>query len=146
MNKYGLYFLLILLLPAAIVSAQTALQTSFEAPTYTIGNLNSQAGWTATSGTVAVSTAKAKTGSQSINLSATVGALKSDYVAYSGTVPGITGEVYADMWVNPTSLATKNFAINGYDLYGSSSKRVFVIEFTTANQIRAFNGSSSSTT
>jgi poly(beta-D-mannuronate) lyase len=146
MFKRRFFFLLMSLFSMQFAMAQTALQTSFEAPGYTTGNLNAQNSWTVTSGTVVVSNAKAKTGTQSIQLTAANTALLSNYVAYSGSVPGITGEVYADMWVNPTSFATKNFAINGYDLYGGSSKRVFVIEFTTANQIRAFNGSSSSST
>src|SRR5215203_3316445 len=125
MRRYQYYFLLTLLCSARMATAQTALQTSFEAPTYTAGNLHAQNGWTVTSGAVVVNTAKAKTGTQSIQLTAANTALLSNYVAYGGSVPGITGEVYADMWVNPTSFATKNFAINGYDLYGGSSKRVF---------------------
>lgn len=144
MAKIWFSVLMLLLVSISPAIAQTALQTSFEAPTYNTGTLTAQNGWTVTSGSVVVNTTKAKTGTQSIQLTAANTALLSNYVAYSGSVPGITGEVYADMWVNPTSFATNNFGINGYDLYGSSQKRVFVIEFTTAGQIRAFNGSSSS--
>jgi hypothetical protein len=122
---------------------QTAIQTSFEtAQGYTTGNLHNQNGWTLTTGTAAVSTAKVHTGTQSINLSASGTALLLNHVAYSGTVPGITGEVYADFWVNPSSFTTKGISINGYDLYGGSAKRIFVIEFGTDNNIKAYNGSS----
>ena len=126
-------------------NAQTPLQTSFETTqSYNTGNLAGQNGWTSTAGTVVVSTAKAKTGTQSVNMSANNATLKADYVAYSGSVPGITGEVYADMWFNPSSFTTKGIAVNGYDLYASSEKRVFVVEFTTDNKIKAYNGSTGS--
>lgn len=125
--------------------AQTALQTSFESGQgYNVGALNNQNGWTVGNGTATVNTAVFKTGSQSVKLAATASALKVDHTAYSGSVPGLTGEVYVDVWIYPVAIQTKNFAINGYDLYGSSQKRIFVIEFTTDNKIRAFNGSSSS--
>lgn len=125
------------------IKAQTALQTSFEtAQGYNAGNLNTQNGWALTTGSATVTTAKAHTGTQSVNLSAAGTALLLNYVAYAGNVPGITGEVYADMWVNPVSFATKGIAINGYDLYGGSSKRIFVIEFGTDNTVKAYNGSS----
>lgn len=121
---------------------QTAIQTSFEpAQGYTSGNLHNQNGWTLSTGTAVVSTAKVRTGTQSINLSATGTALLLNYVAYSGSVPGITGEVYADFWVNPGSFTTKGISVNGYDLYGGSAKRIFVIEFGTDNNIKAYNGS-----
>jgi len=123
-------------------NAQTAIQTSFETPAYNAGNLHGQNGWTLSAGTAVVGTAKAKTGTQSINLSAASAALNLNYVAYSGSVPGITGEVYADFWANPGSFVTKGIAINGFDLYGGSAKRIFVIEFGTDNQLKAYNGSS----
>jgi len=144
MTKIWFSVLALLLVSISPAIAQTALQTSFEAPTYSAGTLHAQNGWTVTSGAVNVNSAKAKTGTQSIQLTAANTALLSNYVAYNGSVPGITGEVYADMWVNPTSFATNNFAINGYDLYSSSSKRIFVVEFLPTGAIRAFNGSSSS--
>ncbi len=122
-------------------NAQTVVNTSFESPTFVTGNVNGQNSWSVVSGTAAVSTAKAKTGTQSINMSASAGTLSVNYIPFAGTVPGITGEVYADFWVNPTSFVTKGISINGYDLYGGSSRRIFVIEFTTDNKIRAYNGS-----
>ncbi len=137
--------LLFCMLIVISVRSQTAIQTSFEtAQGYNAGNIHTQNLWTVTTGAGTIINTSAKTGSQSLKLAATATALRVDHVPYSGTVPGITGDVYADMWVNPVTVATKNFAINGYDLYGGSSKRVFVIELTTSGQIRAFNGSSSS--
>lgn len=127
--------------------AQTALQTSFEAGEgFAVGNLNGQNGWASTSGVNNIYSTKVRTGTQSLNLTSTNTALLVNKICYSGTVPGITGTVYADMWVNPGSLTTRSFAINGFDLYGGSARRIFVIEFATNGQIRAFNGSSSSTT
>ncbi len=143
MKNFSILCLFALLFAGANVFAQTALQTSFESTGgYSVGNLHNQNGWALTSGTALVSTAKAKTGTQSINLSANAGTLLLNYVAYSGSIPGITGELYADMWVNPTSFVTKGIAINGMDLYGGSSKRIFVIEFGIDGTIKAYNGSS----
>lgn len=123
-------------------TGQTALQTSFEnSEGYNTGNLHNQNGWTLSSGTAVVTASKYRTGAQSINLSASASALLLNYIAYSSAVPGITGTVYADMYVNPVSFATKGIAINGYDLFGGSAKRVFVIEFGTDNTIKAYNGS-----
>jgi poly(beta-D-mannuronate) lyase len=138
------YFTLLLftIIVCTQAKAQTALQTSFEtAQGYTTGNLNTQNGWALTNGTAVVTTAKAKTGTQSINLSAAGTALLLNYVAYGNSVPGITGEVYVDMWINPASFATKGIAVNGYDLFGGSSKRIFVIEFGTDNTVKAYNSS-----
>jgi poly(beta-D-mannuronate) lyase len=142
MKFFTLLVCTVCLLACQNVIAQTALQTSFEsAQGYAIGNLHNQNAWKVTNGTAVVSTAKVHSGTQAINLSASNAALLVDYIAYSGSVPGITGEVYADMWVNPTSFTTKGIAINGYDLYSSSQKRIFVIEFGTDNTIKAYNGS-----
>ncbi|MEP6675682.1 MAG: chondroitinase-B domain-containing protein [Ferruginibacter sp.] len=140
-------FLCFLFLYLPAVNAQTAIQTSFEtADGYTAGNLNTQNGWSVSTGAATVYSSKSHTGTQSINFTAANTALLVNKVCYSGSVPGITGDVYADFWVNPGSVVTKSFAVNGYDLYGGSAKRIFVIEFTIDNKIRAFNGSSSSTT
>lgn len=150
-------FVMLCLLSAFVCQGQTALSTSFEttgSPAYSVGNLNGQNGWTlSTTGvsTATVYTAKAQEGTQSVNLVTTNSAPLLNYVKYSGTVPGIPtlsggSDVYADFWVNPTSIGTSSFAINGYDLYGGSSKRIFIIEFTTDNKIWAYNGSSRSST
>lgn len=139
--------LLLLLLSVSITTkfsmAQTGLQTSFEATEgFITGNIHGQQTWMLSSGNGVISTAKFHTGSQSLNLGATASALLVNYVSYAGNVPGITGEVYADFWINPTSFTTKGIAINGMDLFGGSSKRIFVLEFGTDGNIKAYNGSS----
>lgn len=137
---------LLLILVCAIVAprakSQTAVNTSFESPAYSIGNLSSQNGWTVTSGAGSISNLAFNTGSQSAKLTASGTALRSDFVAYTGTVTGLQNTVYTDIWVKPVAYTTKGFAINGYDLFGGSAKRIFVIDFTTDNKIRAYNGSS----
>ena len=140
-----IFLLATILLIGSYCNAQTALRTSFESSEgYNSGNLHTQNGWSLTSGVANVYSTKAYAGTNSANLTASNTALRLDYVKYSGAVPGITGDVYTDIWVNTSTIGTKSFGINGYDLYGGSSKRVFVIEFTADNKIRAFNGSSSS--
>lgn len=124
-------------------SGQTAIQTSFEtAQGYNPGTIHTQNGWTVSSGTAQVSGTKVHTGTQSVNISAAASTLLVNHVAYAGNVPGITGEVYADMWVNPAGFTTRGIAVNGMDLYGGSSKRIFVIEFGIDGSIKAYNGSS----
>ena len=124
-------------------SAQTAIQTSFEASqNYNLGTIHGQNGWTRTSGIANVYNTKANEGTQSLNLAASNTALLLNYIKYAGNVSGLQGDVYADMWVNVGSLGTRSIGINGYDLYGGSSKRAFVLEFNTAGKIRAYNGSS----
>jgi poly(beta-D-mannuronate) lyase len=123
--------------------SQTAISSSFEAAQgYTAGPLSGQNLWTTTTGTATVSISKFHTGAQSINLGASGTGLLVNYVPYPANVPGITGTVYADFWVNPGGFTTKGIAINGTDLWSSSSKRIFVIEFGTDGTIKAYNGSS----
>ncbi len=120
--------------------AQTAIKTSFETPNYTSGNVNGQDLWTA-SGNATVSSAKAKTGTNSLSFSNTSSALLVNYNAYSGAATGIRDVFYTDMWINPASFVTKGIYISAYDLYASNSKRIYVLELTTDNKIRVFNGS-----
>lgn len=122
--------------------AQTAVQTSFEASQFTAGHINAQNGWLLSSGNAVITGSKTKTGAQSLRLYADNGALLVNHKAFEGNVTGLREIVYADLWVNPVSFATKGIAIGGYDLFGGSSKRIFVIEYTTDNRIRAFNGGS----
>lgn len=143
MNRAVFSFLFIFCSLGYLSFGQTAIQTSFEnAEGYSTGTIHSQNGWTLSSGNAQVSTARANTGTQSLSLGASASALLVNHVAYAGNVPGITGEVYADMWVNPASFVTRGIAVNGMDLYGGSSKRIFVIEFATDGNIKAYNGSS----
>ncbi|RIJ43062.1 chondroitinase-B domain-containing protein [Pontibacter oryzae] len=134
--------LLLLLIIVRTVLAQTPLQTSFEGPLYVSGGIHNQNGWKVSSGNAQISTSVAKTGDQALQLSAQNTALQLDFIPYSGTVTGLRDEVYADFWVNPIAFTTRGIALNGYDLFGGSSKRIFVVEFTTDNKIKAYNGSS----
>lgn len=144
-----LVLLLMLACITMLADAQTAIQTSFEStetPAFATGNLHNQNGWalTTATGTTATVGSSAHTGSQAVSLATTASAMVLNKVCYSGTVPGITGVVYADIWVNPATIGTAGFVINGYDLFGGSAKRIFMIEFTVdgTKLIRAFNGSS----
>ena len=134
------------LLSCSGLIGQTVINTSFEAspasPAYTVGNINSQNGFAVSSGSAVITTDSAHTGNQSLFLSASSGSLVTEFEAYSGTQPGISNDVYADMWVNPIAYTTKGLAINGYDQFGGSSKRIFVIEFKTNNEVHAYHGSS----
>lgn len=124
--------------------AQVALQTSFETTDgYVSGNLNDQNNWKVKAGNAVVSSTNFKSGTQSVNLSANNAAILVDFVPYSGAVAGLSGDIYTDIWLNPVSFATKGIAINAYDLFGNSAKRIFVIEFSTDNKIKAYNGSAS---
>ena len=122
--------------------AQTAVQTSFEASQFSAGNINTQNGWLLSSGNAVITGSKTNTGTQALRLYADNGTLLVNHKAFEGNVTGLREIVYADLWVNPVSFATKGIAIGGYDLFGGSSKRIFVIEYTTDNRIRAFNGGS----
>jgi poly(beta-D-mannuronate) lyase len=144
MNKLALCLCIILgLVVVDKTKAQVALQTSFETiDGYVSGNLNDQNNWKVKAGNAVVSaTNTVKAGSQSVNMNADNAALLVDFIPYSGIVAGLTGDIYTDIWLNPISFATKGIAINAYDLFGNSAKRIFVIEFGTDNKIKAYNGS-----
>lgn len=137
---------LLCLLVLKSINAQTAIQTSFESSTYTAGNINGINKWTVSNGAGAVinDASKSKTGTQSLKLSANNSTLLANYTAYAGNIPGIGGVFYTDFWVLPVSFVTKGLTINAFDLFGGSSKRIFVVEFTDDNKIKAYNGSSGS--
>ena len=120
---------LVTLAPAAW--SQTAIETSFETGDgYPVGSVNSRPGWSVQQGSAAVTTDAdyVEDGAQGLRVS-TSGRLRVDHTAYSGTENGIGGIVYVDLWVNVRALPERAFTINGYDLYGGSRKRAFVIDF-----------------
>lgn len=122
--------------------AQVAISTSFESSqNYSAGTIHNQNGWRVNNGNGTVTSTTVKTGSQALTLSAANTALFVEFVPYSGMVPGLQTEVYADFWVKPVAFLTKGIAIGGYDQYAGSSKRVFVVEFTENNLIKAYTGS-----
>lgn len=126
--------------------AQTAIKTSFESPTYVAGSVNSQNLWTVTSGSAAISTAKAKTGTTGLVFNNASSALLVNYNAYGGSVTGIRDVFYTDMWINTVSFATKGIQIIAYDQYASSAKRIYAIELTVDKKIKISSGSSSTDT
>ena len=138
--------LLAALMLASVASAQTAIETSFEsADGYPVGSVHGRDGWDVEEGTAAV-TADAdyvEDGAQGLRV-ATSGTLRVDHVAYDGQENGLPGVVYADLRVNVRQLADARFTVNGYDLYGGSRKRAFVIDFDTptdgTGQVRIFDG------
>ena len=128
----------------------TIINTSFEnsgTPSYSPGNINAQNLWSvvAGSGQVVNDTAYLNNGSQGLKLSASSTALTVQHTAFNGSTSGITGIVYFDMYLKINSSATKEFTINGYDLFGGSIKRTFVVDFSIpandTGSIRIYNGS-----
>lgn len=144
MNKLALCLCIILgLVIVEKTKAQVALQTSFETiDGYVSGNLNDQNNWKVKAGNAVVTAANVvKAGSQSLQINADNAAMLVDFIPYPGNVAGLGGDIYTDIWLNPVSFATKGVAINAYDLFGNSAKRIFVIEFSTDHKIKAYNGS-----
>ena len=122
--------------------SQTALETSFEAGEgYSIGSVSSRPGWSVRDGAAAVTAdaAYVEEGTQGLRVS-TSGRLRVDHTAFSGSEDGIGGIVYADFWINVVSLPDRSFTINGYDLYGGSRKRAFVIDLTPSREVRIYDG------
>lgn len=122
------------------LNAQTFLQTSFEtseSPAYSAATIIGQNSWTGTAGQAAVTTANVRTGSQALNFVTSSAALQINRDFYSGSVPGITADVYMDVWIRIASISGSGsgFMINGYDLYGGSSKRLWAIDFRGDNKI-----------
>jgi poly(beta-D-mannuronate) lyase len=123
--------------------AQIPVQTSFEtAEGYLPGNLHDQNNWKIKTGNAVVTAENVvQSGTQSLKMNADNTALVVDFIPYSGNVAGLAGDIYTDFWINPISFVTKGVAINAYDLFGNSAKRIFVIELGTDNKIKAYNGS-----
>lgn len=128
------------------------INTSFEStdtPPYSLGTVAGQNLWTNTGGVgsldVVNSSAYVYSGSNGLKMFANNVAIDFRHTAYSGTVAGISGIVYLDVYVKIFSEATREFAICGFDLYGTSAKRTFVVEFTIptndTGSVRVYNGS-----
>jgi len=138
--KQAIYSVVALVLLQFSLMAQTAVKTSFEAPAYVAGNVNSQNLWTVVNGNASISSIRSKTGSSALSFSNNNNALAVNFIPYSGTVTGIRDIFYTDMWVNPVAFATKGVYLTAYDQYGGSSKRIYIIEFTVDNKIKVSNG------
>jgi len=124
--------------------AQTAINTSFESSdNYSVANIHNQNKWTVTSGLGAIiaSGNYSKTGSQGLKVSSTTTALQTDFIPYSSSTTGLTGDVYVDFWINFKTLPAAPFGITGFDL-GTITHRSFLIEFQTSGKIKMYDGSS----
>lgn len=138
--KLAIYSVVALALLQFSLMAQTAVKTSFEAPTYVTGSVNAQNLWTVVSGNASISSAKSKTGSSALSFNNSNSAFTVNFIPYSGTVTGIRDIFYTDMWINPVAFATKGIYLTAYDQYGGSFKRIYIVEFTVDNKIKVSNG------
>lgn len=87
--KLAIYSVVALALLQFSLMAQTAVKTSFEAPTYVTGSVNAQNLWTVVSGNASISSAKSKTGSSALSFNNSNSAFTVNFIPYSGTVTGI---------------------------------------------------------
>ncbi|MBI9073516.1 MAG: T9SS type A sorting domain-containing protein [Melioribacteraceae bacterium] len=145
MRKIGLIaaFVLFVVLQT---NAQDIFVTSFEENT--LGNINNQNLWDVESGIAKVTelTPFVNSGTKGLNFLAQSQTLVVSNTTFGGSAAGIGGIVYVDLFVKINSMATKDFAISGYDLFGGSGKRTFVFEFDTpsgsSGMFMIYNGSS----
>ncbi|ACY48275.1 chondroitinase-B domain-containing protein [Rhodothermus marinus] len=138
----GLSFCLI-----SVVRGQTVvLNTSFEE--FAPGSIHQQDDWLVEEGQALISDSSrfVHSGSQGLFFQASNEKLVVRYIPFAAADSGISGVVYLDVWVRIEQLETKDFAINGYDLYGGSQKRAFVLEFDTPSgtegKFQVYDGSS----
>ncbi len=126
--------------------AQDIFTSSFE--DYSTSSINGQKNWDISSGTAIITEdlANIHTGAKSLSFQANSETLVVDNTTFTGSQQGVTGIVYVDLYVKINSMATKDFAISGYDLFGGSQKRSFVLEFDTpsgtSGDFRIYYGSS----
>jgi hypothetical protein len=122
-------------------AAQTVISSSFESSEgFSEGTLSAQGGWGRRAGTTDVVSDPAfvRSGDQGLRL-ATGSALVLGHTAFNGSTPGLTGVVYLDLWVKVISLQDKPLTLNGYDLYGGSAKRAFVLDLEPGGAVRMYD-------
>ncbi|MCF7922492.1 MAG: T9SS type A sorting domain-containing protein [Candidatus Marinimicrobia bacterium] len=139
--------IVLILLGSFALNAQDILVTSFE--TNTVGSIHGQGDWILETGSASITNAPGDVHSESQSLLFQVdnGSLVLHNITFDGNQQGVSGIVYLDLYVKINSLALKDFAISGYDLFGGGSeKRTFVLEFDTPNGTsgltQMFNGGS----
>ena len=136
----------IFLLGAVSLKAQDVFITSFEENA--LGSIHNQGDWDIEDGTAVVvdDATQVHSGTKSLNFLANNETLVVHNITYGSSEQGVTGIVYVDMFVKLNSMALKDFAISGYDLFGGSEKRTFVVEFDTPDgnggTVQMFNGGS----
>lgn len=111
------------------INAETVLDEGFEG--FSTGSINGQNGWMISSGNCSITDDSnyVNTGAKAAWFSANSQTMVVNKTSFSGSEPGVGGIIYVDLWVKINSMADKDFAINGYDLFGGSEKRTFVLEF-----------------
>ena len=136
-----------LFLASISLNAQDILVTSFE--TNTAGTIHGQGDWILEDGSANITstTEMVHSGSQGLQFMADNQQLVVHNITFQGDEQGVSGIVYLDMFVKINSMAIKDFAISGYDLFGGGSeKRTFVMEFDTpegtSGSAQMFNGGS----
>jgi uncharacterized repeat protein (TIGR02543 family) len=142
-HMYSIFLFAFLVMASASLTAQTAINTSFETTDgYSAGSVNNLKNWKITYGNGEVTSLSdyVKTGSQGLRLYTASTALQVDNIPYASGVTGLGGDVYADFWVQMKSLPTSAFGISGYDL--TSGSRSFMVEFQTSGKIKIYDGSS----
>lgn len=136
---------LFLFLLSGNIHAQIVLDEGFEG--FSTGSINGQNSWAVSSGICSITddTNYVNTGTKAARFSANSQTMVINKTSFSGSEPGIGGILYVDLWVKINFMADKDFAINGYDLFGGSEKRTFVLEFDAASgnsgDFRVYNGS-----
>jgi len=129
------FVLLCLALP---VFAQEIIRTGFEnteANPFAMGALNGQNHWSVAGGSALITAESAyvRSGYQGLKIGVANQTLVIENTAFSGSVSGVSGIVYMDVWVKINALSGKYFTLNGFDLYGGSQKRTFVAEFNPSS-------------
>lgn len=112
-----------------------AIATSFElgeTPEYQLGSIHGQNGWLVSSGagSVVEDPPYAYNSDRGLQIGASGSALKIAHTAFSASQAGLSGIVYFDMQVKVNSISGNPVTMNGYDLFGGSHKRTFVVDFT----------------
>lgn len=133
-SRFYLHFILMTIVwlrMVLYVGAETVLDEGFE--NYSIGSIGGQNAWIVSSGscTITSDSSFVRTGAKAARFAATNQTMQISKTSYSGSEPGVGGIVYVDLWIRINSMADKDFAVNGYDLFGGSEKRAFVLEFDT---------------
>ena len=142
-----IYLNMVMIMFSGALIAQDIMITSFDSNS--LGSINGQGDWDLETGAANITNAAGMvhSGTQALNFVADNQSLVVHNITYEGTEQGVSGIVYLDLFAKINSMALKDFAISGYDLFGGGSeKRTFVIEFDTpegtSGSAQMFNGGS----
>ena len=127
----------------------TLIATSFESndfPAYASGPINGQNGWQVMNGdgNISIISDYIFDGTQGLNIVAQNSQLRLQNTFFNGYESGLGDIVYFDFRLKILSSTGDEFSINGYDLFGGSLKRMFVIDFTMpeggTGNVRIYDG------